>query len=463
MKEKVKCFIKENHMVRRGDTVCVGLSGGADSVCLFLILLDLKEELGISLEAFHLNHNLRGQDSLRDEAFVKALCNEKNVRLKLFSTDVAEEARKRRIGLEETGRILRSEIAGQCLSEGCDRVALAHHRNDLAETFLFNLARGCSVNGLAAIRPVSGRIIRPLLFANRQEIESELARRGAHWCTDATNTDETYTRNYIRGTVIPSLEKGVNEKIVDHIYELSSDLARAEEILDEMTGACFDRSVTELHDRFILHPDLTEENPLIVSTVIKRCVERLSGKSKDLSRTNIESVRDLFCGQKGRGADLPFGLRAEAGYEGVTILRKSEEREFEDEIPFIPEAEIRAGGAVIRSEIIPCSPELKEEKNQYTKCFDYDKINRNCVLRTRRPGDRILIGDGQNSKKLKEFFMDRRISSADRGRILLLAEGSTVHWVIGYRMGDSAKITENTEKAVRITVSGEYTDEHKDP
>ena len=452
-------------MISRGDVVCAGLSGGADSVCLFLILLDLRSGLDFTLEAFHLNHNLRGADSLHDEAFVKKLCAEHGVKLRLFSRDVASEAKRLNAGLEQAGHILRKEIGEQCLSDGCTKIALAHNRNDLAETFLFNISRGCSITGLAGIRPVSGKIIRPLLPFSKKEIEEELLKRGASWCTDTTNYDQSYTRNYIRGTVIPALEKGVNGRITEHILDLSADLILAEEIIEDRVDSCYAETVKETVNGCIIDHSLIRENPLVADMVIKRCLENVSGQKHDISRINIRDVEDLFRGQKGRKTDLPYQMCAAGDYSGVIVFRKPDIPSAPEEVPFIPETEIKAAGAVIVSETAEYTGKIKdfkEEKNQYTKCFDYDKINRNCVLRTRKPGDRIIIGPGGRSKKLKEFFTDRKISTSDRDRILLLAEGSIVHWVIGFRMGDSAKITETTERVLRITVSGDYTDEFKD-
>ena len=182
MKKKILEFIRKYQMIRPGDSVCVGFSGGADSVCLLELLYELREELSIRLEAVHVNHNLRGRESDGDQDFAEEFCRKRGIPLHLYSFEVKKMAGNLGCGLEEAGRQARRNAYGDCVRRlGGARIALAHHQNDLAETLLFHLSRGTSLEGMAALRPVRGQVIRPLLCVSRKEIEEELRRRGLSW------------------------------------------------------------------------------------------------------------------------------------------------------------------------------------------------------------------------------------------------------------------------------------------
>ena len=197
--EKVRAYIEKQHMILAEDHIIAGISGGADSVCLFFVLLDLRDRMGISFTAVHVNHGLRGEAANRDEEFVRELCGQYGIPLEVFRVDLESISKKRKQSLEECGRNIRREAFEQ-IRERCGgtKIALAHHQNDNAETLLWNLARGTGLTGLGGIRPVNGRYIRPLLCLDRNEIEDLLRQRGQGYCTDDTNGDTEYTRNKLR-------------------------------------------------------------------------------------------------------------------------------------------------------------------------------------------------------------------------------------------------------------------------
>ncbi len=193
MVSRIRAYIRENRMIEPKDRVLAGLSGGADSVCLLFVLLELRRELDFELFCVHVNHNLRG-----DEAFVRELCRAQGVPLVCRSCRVRERAEEEGRSLEEMGRICRYEAFGEIAGEqGCSRIAVAHHADDQAETMLFHLFRGTGIRGLSGMRPVRGKVIRPLLILESKEIREWLAERGIAWCTDSTNQSEDYTRNLI--------------------------------------------------------------------------------------------------------------------------------------------------------------------------------------------------------------------------------------------------------------------------
>ena len=194
-RQKVLSFMKKNHMTDRGDSVLAAVSGGADSVCLLLLLHEMAAELGIKVFAFHMNHGIRGAEADRDERFVMELCERLNIPLTVAHEKVEEYAAERGLSGEEAGRILRYHHLGETAEKyQCAKIAVAHHEDDDAETVLLNLFRGSGLAGLSGIRPVRENIIRPLLCVSRKEIEGYLNEQELSWCEDSTNRENDYTR-----------------------------------------------------------------------------------------------------------------------------------------------------------------------------------------------------------------------------------------------------------------------------
>lgn len=212
-RQKVLSFMKKNHMTDRGDSVLAAVSGGADSVCLLLLLHEMAAELGIKVFAFHMNHGIRGAEADRDERFVMELCERLNIPLTVAHEKVEEYAAERGLSGEEAGRILRYHHLGETAEKyQCAKIAVAHHEDDDAETVLLNLFRGSGLAGLSGIRPVRENIIRPLLCVSRKEIEEYLNEQELSWCEDSTNKENDYTRNKIRNELLPWVTENINSR-----------------------------------------------------------------------------------------------------------------------------------------------------------------------------------------------------------------------------------------------------------
>ena len=205
MKDKVLSTIKANEMIKQGDRVIVGLSGGADSVALLCVLLELKDELGITLSAVHINHCLRGAESDSDELFCQKLCAEKEIDFTAHRIDVKSYCEQNKIGTEEGARALRYSIFEA--ADPTAKIATAHTLSDNVETVIMNLARGSALDGLCGIPPVRGRIIRPIIDCSRSDVEAFLAKLGQSYVTDSTNLTDDYSRNRVRHNVIPILKQ----------------------------------------------------------------------------------------------------------------------------------------------------------------------------------------------------------------------------------------------------------------
>ena len=236
-------------MARPGDGVLVGLSGGADSVGLLLVLWKLRETFQISLRALHVHHGLRGAEADRDAAFSRMLCERLEIPFYEFRIDAAKEALDRKCSVEEAGRLARyrlyeetalaweKEMYPDLTSENAGRkeaaaarvhIATAHHADDNAETVLFNLFRGSGLTGLSGIAPVRGRIIRPLLWAQRSEIQAWLLQQGQDWVEDSTNQESEYSRNWLRNELLPAVEERLNAQAVRHIDQAGRRIRQAD-------------------------------------------------------------------------------------------------------------------------------------------------------------------------------------------------------------------------------------------
>ena len=306
VKQRVREYMRSWEMTEPGDGLLAGVSGGADSVCLLFLLDELKEELGIRLAAFHLNHGLRGAEADRDEAYVKEICGRLGIPLAVAHENVAEYAAARGISGEEAGRILRYEHMKETAEQfSCQKTATAHHRDDSAETVLFNMFRGSGLKGLSGIRPVRGEVIRPLLCLSRAEIAGYLEERGIPWCEDSTNGENVYTRNRIRNQLLPWVKENINARAPEHILaaaELAAqadayfaelaeklladagDLERLPEDAGDVSEALAVSIPTEIFDR---------QPPVVQGYLVRAMVSRAAGSPRDISAKHVEAVRAL--------------------------------------------------------------------------------------------------------------------------------------------------------------------------
>ncbi|MDO4188815.1 MAG: tRNA lysidine(34) synthetase TilS [Lachnospiraceae bacterium] len=338
--QKTEKYIEKYDMIGHGDCVVVGLSGGADSVCLFLILNKLQKKLGFELHALHVNHGIRGLSSKRDEDFSKALCEKNNVPYTAYYANVPQVAKDTGLTLEEAGRNVRYALFNKYAKElYCEekkeiKIAVAHHKNDQAETVLFNMVRGSGLKGIGGMSPVSKRtiggeeadnnfnvnVIRPLLCLTRKEIEEFLAEEEEGFCIDETNEDNDYSRNQIRNNVIPNLNE-IQPRTVEHISLMAEEARELVEYMDGEVLKLFKTAVVENREENILSyridtKSVKDESKIIVRQLIIYVLRQLIDNYKDITRTHIEDIYGLFDKGRGKYVTLPYNLIAlkEKGY-----------------------------------------------------------------------------------------------------------------------------------------------------
>lgn len=474
MYQKVRAYIKERKLLEKNDKVIAGVSGGADSICLLFVLLELKREMGFELLAVHIHHGLRGEAADADERYVRDICKREGVECLCFHEDVGAYAKEHRLTCEEAGREVRRERFLQVFREqGATKIALAHHQNDNAETFLLNLCRGSALSGLRGILPKNGVWIHPLLCLTREEIESYLKKRELSYCTDETNLSDDYTRNRIRNHVIPYLEEEVNDRSVAHIarsMEMLENISSfVEREVERYAERCVRKSVSE--EYVICKAELEKVPPELVSYIIYRALCRSAGGAKDIAAVHVEAVSELFSKQVGRTRNLPYGIVARRCYEGVSLSKdaggckemRTSERTRISESAKMPEAVIRAQKIgeeeqiqrLFGVKILEKPAELKTfPQNNYTKWFDYDIIKNAVKIRRREPGDYIVIDKNGSRQKLKQYFINEKIPQNIRDSIWLVAEGHEILWIVGYRQSQRYQLSKNTKKILEIEYYG---------
>ncbi len=462
MIQKVLSFAGQHHMIERGSHILAAVSGGADSVCLLLVLKELAGEYGFRLTAAHIEHGIRGEASRRDAAFVQRLCRVQEVPCLVYSCDAPAYAKEHRMSLEEGARQLRYDrLAQAAAAVGADKIAVAHHQNDCAETLLFHLARGSGLKGFCAILPVRDNLIRPLLAVSREEIEAFLAERRQEYCTDETNLEIEYSRNKIRRQVLPVLTE-INQQAVAHLYRSTELFAQVNELVEELAARARARCVEIPQTPGVVLTDrILSESLLIQETVVFGLLKELAGSGKNLTSVHVRQTLELFARQTGRRVSLPYGLTAVRTYAGVWLCRAAVPKQAEEfcraSEPLYPGEELwlKYYNFTVKSRIFDKNRQFdKIPQKKYTKWFDYDKIKNTLLLRGRCPGDYFVIDASGRRQKLKKYLINEKIPREEREDLLLLAEQNHVLWAVGYRISDAYKVTGDTKRILEVQVNG---------
>ncbi|MGN0399578.1 MAG: tRNA lysidine(34) synthetase TilS [Blautia sp.] len=447
MEKQVFSYIERYNMIETGDRVIVGVSGGADSVCLLFLLREYKKIKDFALEAVHVNHQIRQEEAKRDERFVKELCRSIQVPCTIYSYPVPKIAGEKHMTEEEAGRIMRQQAFRTCMLQGKQgKTALAHHRDDLAETMIHNLVRGSGISGMAGIRPVTEInqlcVIRPLLETGKETMKAWLRNRQISWVEDSTNEELSYTRNRIRHKIIPELT-GINPNAVAHMAGAAETFLLAEEYIGSQADMLYNRYVEREENAMEIKRGLFDEHRLLQAYVIQKVLEELSGQKKDITKIHIEAVKKLAAGRTGSRVSLAYGITAWQNYGNVRLAKGR----------LVPK-----GVRELEIEIFSRENQQIREK-KYTKWFDYDKIKETLCVRQRKTGDFLTVTQEGGKKKLKDYFIDCKIPREERDSITLLADGSHILWVVGYRISEYYKVSTGTKRVIRVHVKGENEDE----
>lgn len=445
MTSEVIDFCKKNSLFSGNDVLICGVSGGADSMALLHLFHTCGKEAGVErVICVHLNHGLRGEESDADERFVKDFCLDHGIQFISENAHMADIELPAGMGTEEYGRKARYDLYEKAAAmTGATRIATGHTMNDDAETVLFRLARGTGLKGAAGIPVRRGMYVRPLLCVTRMQTEQYCRENGINFREDSTNAEDDYARNRIRHHAIPALET-VNVRTVEALSGFAEDAgeadsylsARAEELLEkaERDGrydAALLRSADRVIKRYALVRLLEKEGLSPDRDTVLRCLDVLDSTGRLMLAPRLQFV----CRKDGCYFDVPdSSADEETALDGLSA--------------FLP-----SGRGV---ELVPVDAadviSKKFTKALFNSTLDYDKVDGAVVLRHRRPGDRFSSARRRCTKPLKDIFSEKKLSNAEKARILLLCDSRGVIWLEGEGISSRVRPDSRTERAFAVTV-----------
>ena len=489
--KKVKKYIGLHEMIIPGDCVLAGVSGGADSVGMLHLLWRLQKEMPFHLSVVHVDHGLRAEAG-EDAAFVEKLCVQWELPFSLRKVDMLGYAARHKVSLEEAGRFLRYQAFDQVLREirgdNVGKIAVAHNAEDRAETMLFHMFRGSGLKGLGSIRPIRESVIRPLLTVSRAEIEAYLDVYGLVYREDATNGEDTYARNRIRHHILPYAKQEICCRAVSHMGELADILAETEDYLEREARRLYGKYVKEkvegkpdleqepLATELAINLEgLAQEDGVMIKRVLLYALERITPHRKDIGACHIRSLLELMEKDGSKELFLPDGIKACKEYQNLFLKRTDHDKEdvssggrtvmipeiLLPDIPVDVNVSDTNGFTFILREVdsLPETSEFyrKEQnipENRYTKWFDYDKITTSLLLRTRKEGDYLTIDDALHTQSVKRYMVNEKIPKMMRSSIYMLADGSHILWIPGYRISTHYRVGENTKRILEVRLRG---------
>jgi len=470
---------------RAGAKFGVAVSGGADSVALLLLFLELKEtaradaqmEIApMEIAVVHFNHQLRGAAADTDEAFVRQLAARHGVEFHRAVADVGEAAKRAKRNVEDTGRRERYAFFARLVEEGrVDWVATAHTMDDQAETVLAHLLRGTGLAGLGGIHPISGGIVRPILHVRRAELRQYLKRRKQTWREDATNRDTSKTRARIRAKLIPLLEKRFQAEVVAHLATLAEQAREDEELLDAAAASKLASTLDESRDTLRIRLDdlVGRATPKALrGRMVRKIVKACKGRDGELGAQHVSGVLHLAeRGENGKSLELPGGVEvrreknalsfhsAPETQRAVTSGGASEaRRKSSAAIEYAQKVLLNAGEATVSIPSLRCVFRFRaidwlgerSETRRTLAALDCAKLREPLVLRNWRPGDRLQPAGHSGVYKLKRLLNKKGISRWDRNGWPVLTSDDVIVWVRGFPVAAGFAASEKTRSGLVI-------------
>ena len=448
--------VEKFHMLEQNDRVLAGVSGGPDSIALLHLLNERKEQYGIQLFAVHVNHQLRAEAET-ETLYVEEFCRQRDIPLRVFSVDVKQFAEQNGMSLEQAGHEVRFDCFRQCAEEwNITKLALGHHGDDRAESVLLHLVQGCGLDGLTAMPPKDGWIIRPLAQMKKQQLIEYCHRESLQYFIDSTNLEPDCLRNQIRLEILPQL-KQYNPQIGDALLRLQEICSADDDYLEQCTAELWKQHGTKLENEVQFPAEVFRQQHLALQRRVLRYLYRqLTGSETDLTFRQMEQMQHIALQQNGsQQVHLTGDVVFFRQYDRLGITwRRADSAPWEYTWTLGETLEIAECGCVFQS----CDVDLSDaEKNSHelreggvlTITADAAKLPESLQIRCRKPGDSLTMPYGH--KKLKDFFIEKKIPAQQRDAIPILLSGEEILWIPGYYAAECVRITGETRTVCRLS------------
>ena len=462
MLDKVINYIKENKIIQQDDRILVALSGGPDSVCLLHMLYRIKDKFNLKLGAIHINHMLRGEEADKDENYIIDLCEQMGIKHYVKRINIEYIAKETNVSLETAGRNERYKAFEEIkIKDKYNKIAVTHNANDQAETILMRIMRGTGLEGLTGIKPQrEGGIIRPILCLNRQEIEDYCEYNGLNPRIDASNYDRHYSRNRVRLDILPYMRDNFNKDIIDTLNRMTLLLQKDNEFIEGYSQKCYNIYCKKHNNKLEILKELFEkEMESIITRVVIIAFKEISKSYQNFEMKHIYEIVNLASRETGKKINLTNNIICENLY-GNIVLSKNDNKYYNScvktEIKLDKDniiENIEFNNYIINFEVIENKKKEKFTKNNLIKLFNYDKIEKEILIRYRKDGDKIIPLGMSGSKKVKDIFINSKVPREERDNTPILCFDDKISWIVGYKTSQLFKIDSDTKMILKITVN----------
>ncbi|OXZ27049.1 tRNA lysidine(34) synthetase TilS [Finegoldia magna] len=445
---KIKNTIIRENLIEKNDKILIGLSGGADSVFLFNVLYQLKDDLDFEIKTCHINHSYRDA-ALRDEKFSREISKEKNIQFFSKKVDMKQYSIDNSISLEDSGRILRYNCFNEILeAEKLNKIAVAHHLDDQVETFFLHLFRGSGIDGLCGIQYRNKNIIRPLLDVSKSEILTYLDENNIEYVTDETNFVADVQRNKIRLEMLPYIQENFNCSINESIYRTINILKDSKEIIDDVTKLKYEKLVNQKYSEYSIYVDLfRKEKTSVKRNIIRKLLIELNGSNQDIRMVYIDDIIELF--DLKNGSEYVFKDYSFFKSYDKVIIRKNLNNKKSQSVEF-ELGKINFGDFKINSYLTK-DTNVKPSRNKMV--FDSEILSHNLILRKRKNGDRIKLKGF--TKKIKDVFIDNKVLQIERDNYPILSDEENVYAILSLKRSNLYMKNSNSKEVLVIEVTYE--------
>lgn len=443
--EEVKSFILKNNLVKKGEVIGIGVSGGLDSMALLNIMNDLAYELDIQIVAVHINHGIR-EESIYEEDFVEQKCKELGVRFYKFRIDAPKIAQEKNLSLETAAREGRYKVFEALITKGIvDKIALAHHLDDQAETLLMHLFRGSGMSGAKGMAPIrDNKYIRPLLELSKKQLEDYVTVNSIEHIEDESNYDITYNRNFIRNVVMKDILKRW-PNAVSALANFSKSLVEDDSFINSQIredAVIRDNNLVQIPCSCFLY-----HNSIVTRTIFKALATL--GIKQDIERKHIALIKELaLTGENGKKIKLPNQIVVSKEYDYIAIHSNKKEKPVLDQEFKSGTFEVQGYGKIIVKRVKDFDV---NETNGDCLYFDFRKVPKTARWRFREDGD-VFEKFGGGSKKLKSYLIDKKVPQRIRNVLPVLADGNEVYVIAGVEISDKVRLDDGVTSCCKVEV-----------